>query len=521
MADDQQGQKSAGLTLNLPSNNPFRNNAASPVGATSPASPFDDPPPRPLSRNPFLDPALTSRSSLSNIRSTPETMPLEKRPSLTAEEIFAEESLVDVPKPTGQPPGGARRGPPPPNREGRGPPPDRRGPPPNHRPTRSQEEALRARRKEEKEGRGDRGDRHGPLRSPQRRPDGPRRRLSDSSLIDVDKTTTEEERKQRERRRRERERRRRANPDQKDKFDLLDKLADLNIYGDKIVFHHDGPYDAVNRHRNREGSRRAPMQAFPEGSLNNTLGGAGPLNARPDHAAFMGHQDDEAFKEWSRGRNDPNGPVPPSKEVPVFDPFSRGNVLHGDQSLGLGTSTFLEGTPAARTAIQKREEERAAEGTGDGLQRKKSLAHRIRNMNRGGREFQSSGRVTNPEAGYGSYRSPTQSGPASASLSERNPFFSEYGGGGNSKGDDDFTLRRTETDGSKHSPTSPQSGPGLERRSTTDATGGSGGGSTGDDASQPKASGILGRMKSLKGRRQRPVPPSGDVEAAPVPGTAV
>lgn len=87
------GQKSAGLTLNLPSNNPFRNNAASPVGATSPASPFDDPPPRPLSRNPFLDPALTSRSSLSNIRSASETMPLEKRPSLTAEEIFVRPSL--------------------------------------------------------------------------------------------------------------------------------------------------------------------------------------------------------------------------------------------------------------------------------------------------------------------------------------------------------------------------------------------------------------------------------------------
>jgi hypothetical protein len=78
-------QRSAGLSLNLPSNNPFRNRAVSP---TSPASPFDDPPPRPLSRNPFLDPAITSRSSLSNIRSESESMSLDKRPSLTAEEIF-------------------------------------------------------------------------------------------------------------------------------------------------------------------------------------------------------------------------------------------------------------------------------------------------------------------------------------------------------------------------------------------------------------------------------------------------
>jgi hypothetical protein len=230
---------------------------------------------------------------------------------------------------------------------------------------------------------------------------------------------------------------------------------------------------------------------------------------------FMGQQDDEAFKEWARGGKDRAGGdfSAPTKETPVFDPLMRGSVLHGDESLGLGTSTFLEGTPAARTAIQKkREEEMAAEVMGEGLQRKKSLAHRIRNMNRGGRDFQPSGRSPNAD-GYGSRRSPSQSGPASASLSERSPFFSEYGPG---KGEDDFnTMRKTETNGSKVSPTSPRGGggPSLERRSTTDGTGG-------EDA-QPKASGILGRMKSLKGRRQRPVPAAGDADATPVPGTAV
>jgi hypothetical protein len=260
------------------------------------------------------------------------------------------------------------------------------------------------------------------------------------------------------------------------------------------------------------------MQAFPEGSLNNTIGGAGPLNARPDHATFLGHQEDEAFKDWSMGGKDRSS----SKgEVPVFDPLSRGTVLHGDESLGLGTSTFLEGTPAARTAIQKREEERAAEAMNEGLQRKKSLAHRIRNINRGGRDIQASGRLTNPETGYGVRRSPAQNGPASASLSERNPFFSEFGSG---KGEDDFTVRRTDTNGSKGSPTSPKGGGGpvLERRSTTDATTTTAAG-PGEEA-QPKVSGILGRMKSLKGRRQRPgpAPPAGgDADAGPAPGTAV
>jgi hypothetical protein len=251
------------------------------------------------------------------------------------------------------------------------------------------------------------------------------------------------------------------------------------------------------------------MQAFPEGSLNNTLGGAGPLNARPDHATFLGQHDDEAFREWSKGGKDRNGAT---KEVPIFDPRSRGAILHGDESLGLGTSTFLEGTPAARTIIQKHEEERAAEVMTEGLQRKKSLAHRIRNMNRGGRDFQPSGRLTNPEGVYGSRRSPSGGGPATTPLSERNPFFSDYGSG--KGGEDDFTVRRTDTNGSKPSPSSPRGGGGLERRSTTDATGG--------DEAQPKVSGILGRMKSLKGRRQRPGPAAGEPDAAvPVPGTAV
>jgi hypothetical protein len=49
---------SPGLTLNLSSNNPFRNRAASPSLSDGQRSPFD-PPPRPISRNPFLDMSST------------------------------------------------------------------------------------------------------------------------------------------------------------------------------------------------------------------------------------------------------------------------------------------------------------------------------------------------------------------------------------------------------------------------------------------------------------------------------
>jgi len=49
---------SPGLTLNLSSNNPFRNRAASPNSLSSQPSPLD--PPRPVSRNPFLDTSSTN-----------------------------------------------------------------------------------------------------------------------------------------------------------------------------------------------------------------------------------------------------------------------------------------------------------------------------------------------------------------------------------------------------------------------------------------------------------------------------
>src|SRR3954466_10148717 len=99
------------------------------------------------------------------------------------------------------------------------------------------------------------------------------------------------------------------------------------------------------------------MQAFPKDSLNNSIGGSGPVNTRPDHKTFMGNGEEEAFKDYNQGSLVKNGFKYSNSELAVFDPMSRGSILHGDESLGLGTSTFLEGTPAARTAIQRRQQE--------------------------------------------------------------------------------------------------------------------------------------------------------------------
>jgi hypothetical protein len=504
LGDDPNGRAS-GLSLNLSSNNPFRNRAASPSSLSpTPHSPFDDPPPRPTSNNPFLDPSpnMSAQRTLS-----PDNGVAAKRTtSPTAEELF-DNLLIDdgsgkkpLPRPDGsKAPVGRPGGPP----RGENVPPRNRGPPSSHRPTRSQEEALKARRLQA----GPKGNVDSPQKRSERRP----RRNSESSLLDIEKPLTEEEKKAREKRReRERERRPKDKSRQTRRIDLIDQLDATGIYGSGL-FHHDGPFDACNPERNRKGSRRAPMYAFAKDSANNSLGGSGPINRRPDHATFMGNHDDEAFKDYAKGARDniPAVQMREKGEAAVFDPKSRAHILHGDESLGLGTSTFLEGTPATRTAIQRREAETAQEVMQQGLARKKSLAQRFRSINRGPN---GAGRGVNADG----MRSPRYGDMASSnSTGERNPFFQEF-----DKTEERISVKRTETN-----PLVPTTSldnadpaPGLERRATTDATApGS------PDATRPQGSGFIARVKSLKGgRRQRPEPPQAPQHAPPTaPGTAV
>ncbi|KAG5974227.1 hypothetical protein E4U55_008276 [Claviceps digitariae] len=253
------------------------------------------------------------------------------------------------------------------------------------------------------------------------------------------------------------------------------------------------------------------MQAFPKDSLNNSLGGAGPLNRNPDHAQFMGNGTDEAFRDFatsSKNKNGYNYPAGASAAEPaIFDPISRGDIVHGDESYGLGTSTFLEGTPAARTAIARRQAEQQQESAEGGLQRKKSLASRIRYINKVQRDFTPSGRMTNPEVASSSKRSPDAVPGASSAGSEPNPFFSEYG-----KGEEQMTVKRRERTMSPGSPPSVprrMSGSALERKPTADAL------VSFDEVAPAKSSGLLGRMKSLKGGRRSKNSDGASQSAAP------
>lgn len=270
-----------------------------------------------------------------------------------------------------------------------------------------------------------------------------------------------------------------------------------------LVFHHDGPFDACNPHRNRKGSRRAPMQAFPKDSLNNVLGGGGPLNARPDHATFLGNNDEEAFKDYSKGgaNYDGDGPRLGSyrQDSTVLSATTRVEPIHGDETLGLGTSTFLEGAPASRTAMQRRASEQAASPP-EGLSRKKSLAQKIRGINNR-RDYGPSGRITSPDQALYTPEPPTYT-PGGTKMHETNPFFNEFSKGDDSK-KESITIVEPERPGRPRAPSSPKRGlgEGLQRRVTSD-------GSSGGEAppiSKPSAgSSFLSRVKSLKGGPRKP-----------------
>ncbi|KAI1099304.1 Pal1-domain-containing protein [Jackrogersella minutella] len=398
-----------------------------------------------------------------------------------------------VSRPSGGPPRGENNPP-----RGRGAPPSS-----SHRPTRSQEEALRARRMPSASiGDKDR------LSASQKKPTERRpRRNSDSSMLE--KPAADDDKKARELRRKERERRHRDGKDKTRtgrKLDIIDQLDATGIYGTGL-FHHDGPFDACNPHRNRKGSRRAPMQAFAKDSANNSIGGSGPLVQRPDHAQFMGREPHEASTMFGTVAKEKSSN---KSEATLFDPKQGSEMVDGEETLGLGSSTFLEGTPAARSAIQRTQAETAQEYMEQGLGRKKSVVQRFRSIKRAPREYNESGRVTSPGSNY--YTPKTSDMGTGGSNGERNPFFAEF-----DNADERISVKRT--DSNPMSPVSPPlPGAGLERRATNDGIAAA----ESPDSSKAGNNGFLSRVRSLKGgKRQRPEPPSRDNIPPPAPGMAI
>ncbi|KAG8534038.1 uncharacterized protein KY384_000881 [Bacidia gigantensis] len=278
----------------------------------------------------------------------------------------------------------------------------------------------------------------------------PSRRNSDSSLASR-MLSPEEERRRKEKHRREREERhkdgRRGPPNSSrskkpnQRLDIIDSLDVTSIYG-KGLFHHDGPFDACNPARNRKGSRRpAPMEAFAKDSANNALGGSGPVHKDINFDQFHGRTE-QGFADYATsGSSNPaaqpvsfatyaGAHVTPGAGAHAgvdrangFNPVEVIPVVHGDESLGLGTSTFLEGTPAAKAAIQRHEtDDRGADG---GLGRKRSLAQRIRGISNA-KSKPYHGRMTSPEGRPHLTSGESQSAGGMPRINETKPFFEGY-----------------------------------------------------------------------------------------------
>ncbi|KAF2029345.1 Pal1-domain-containing protein [Setomelanomma holmii] len=527
---------SPGLSLNLSSNNPFRNRAASPA-LPSPA--FASPNSqqrsssgsRPMSRNPFLstfeaefNKEAKKTDNLIDMSANLKDSPKKATFGTATEELFVPHKqnlrfcrplgrgmeqfthfasqFADYPallqknltiedeKKDTEP----RRAPPPrpaPNRSAT----DSRG---HHRPSRSDEEErdrMRGAPRGPPRPRGPPGPRPPQRSSPERREHRRQRRNSESSIIDRGSLDPNEERRRRERRREREERAkdgksttRRVRKPQG--LDLIDKLDVTGIYGPSMI-HHDGPYDAVQPHRNRKKDQRAPMEAFPLGSANNSLGGSGPLNSKIDLDRIHG-RGAEGFTDFGSTETEWKKPRPQTE----FSVKGRADIVHGEQTHGLGTSTFLEGAPASKKAIeQETEAQRQAAMADGGLGRKKSIAQRFRGISQPRRFGPDGARITSPEARYGptSPNGPYSAGPLSQTkATEQNPFFDEYNQAYDAKG---ATIKTSEAN---QGPSSPGRNA-LQRTVTSDSIGST----TGNGESKPSG-GFLNRVKSLKGGRRRP-----------------
>ena len=218
-----------------------------------------------------------------------------------------------------------------------------------------------------------------------------------------------------------------------------------------------------------------------------SLGGAGPNNAKLnlDQIHGTGHEAHIDYNKSALGDGfgyDQRRPNP--ERSAGFNPLDRVEPVHGEESVGLGTSTFLEGAPASRVAIQRRATEDEFTTEPNDLSRKKSLAQKIRGARPGAR-------MTSPEP---SMKSPTSPLGIGKSETNANPFFKDYDQEYEKKGAQIASAE--EKQGRTRAPSSPRRGGlGLERKITADSTDGVDEGKSGG--------GFLSRVKSLKGGPRR------------------
>ncbi|CAM9021749.1 unnamed protein product [Wickerhamomyces anomalus] len=180
--------------------------------------------------------------------------------------------------------------------------------------------------------------------------------------------------------------------------DTIDKLDVTGLFGG--TFHHDGPFDACTPQRNKN-QKSAPVLAFPADGPNNSIKGKAPESTKDSTIDYvMGRSTDYGDDDLYTTSVSPRKPTPllaqyngdanqsqstiaavkNTENITQFDTNKKATPVHGQTTLGLGSSTFLDGAPAASQTAYEEAEQRANIG---GLNRKKSLKQKFRDTSGG------------------------------------------------------------------------------------------------------------------------------------------
>lgn len=219
------------------------------------------------------------------------------------------------------------------------------------------------------------------------------------------------------------------------------------------------------------------------------IGGGGPHNKQMHYESLhgVGQEAHRDFNEAAVVDEDAEYMRrPQATRSTSFNPVAA-EVIHGQETAGLGSTTFLEGAPASRVAMERKESEvydLQQQANGAGLSRKKSLAQKLRGV-------RGTNRVQSPD----SEQPPMSPLATGRSDNGNNPFFKEYEKDAEKRGGQTTQVEEQSWTGRSRALSSPRLKPSLERQVTNDWT---------DQAQDSKPSGLLGRMKSLKKTKSRP-----------------
>lgn len=166
-------------------------------------------------------------------------------------------------------------------------------------------------------------------------------------------------------------------------LDVIDKLDVSSFFGGR--FHHDGPFDACTPHRNRN-VKAAPVMAFPADGPNSSM--KARANADDKFNLAFGNYEDHNMIVGAPVPRDSQAPYskqplsdPQASELPrlnpsvvAFDVNQKAVPVHGPSTVGLGSTTFVDGAPASKSEEVALQHSQAAGGLG----RKKSIVQRLR-----------------------------------------------------------------------------------------------------------------------------------------------